>query len=197
MKNTLILLTLTVGLWVPAQAQRRTFGIKAGLGLTTWMCNSCFGAALNSVKPGPVLGMVASFPLGQRLRLQPELLYAQKGYQYRYTSFVHLDYLDLPLMLRYSPAASGVFLEAGPQVGWLPWPISFATSGSSLTLRSYDLGYAGGVGYQLRNGWSASLRYNGGLAPLYIEERDFYQNPIPRVRNAALQLAVTHLFARK
>ena len=195
MKNVLLPLALVAIGRAPALAQRPQYGVKAGLSLST--VTGGFGSALSTVKPGVILGAVASFPLGPRLSLRPELFFSQKGHQYSYSSSQAMDYVDLPVMLRFSPATSGVFAELGPQTGWLMYPRYLYTFDSSLTFRNFDVGYAGGVGYRLRGGWSFSLRYNGGFIPLIIEEEDFYQHPIPKVRNAALQLTASYVFARK
>lgn len=88
----------------------------------------------NKVQPGVALGFIANFPMGddQRLRLQPGAYFVQKGGGFSFDKDLlfqsgitdikikqRLNYLQIPLKLQYrfSEAATGLSVSAGPYLG--------------------------------------------------------------------------------
>ncbi|GGF26236.1 hypothetical protein GCM10011383_42210 [Hymenobacter cavernae] len=126
------------------------------------------------------------------------MLYIRKGFQLSTPSFtaqtsVRLHYLNLPLLAKIK--AGGLVLEAGPQLGYL---LSLRDYNPTLTLREqrsvdpyqrWELGYAAGISYELRNGLGIGARYNAGLT-------NVRQAP-NRIRNASFQLHLSYLVARR
>ncbi|MGV3538230.1 MAG: porin family protein [Rufibacter sp.] len=159
-------------------------------------------------------GVTANFDLSGDgfLSLQPELLYTQKGYQYSDEKFQvqgvdvkikgdrNFHYLDLPVLLRIN--AGGLFFEGGPQASYL---LSI-TDNSEVKmgddsyedtdriekddLAEFEIGYAAGIGYQLQNGLSLGVRYNGSINKLAKNDGDELAN----ARHSAFIVSIGFLF---
>lgn len=142
-------------------------------------------------------GIFIMHKIGDKLYMQPELLYSQKGYRYeidrknkgvfgdtiKYQEKNRIDYLEVPLLVKLE--AKGVYVEAGPQ-------FSFFLSGERTETRttntngtfSYhqnsrnlsrlvervDVGFAGGLGYQFESGLGLGARFNQGFRELIDKE---------------------------
>ncbi|MGY2131963.1 porin family protein [Hymenobacter sp. HD11105] len=111
--------------------------------------------------------------VGNLLQFHPELLYSQKGFQYKQSGAnqrTTLHYIDVPLLMRLN--AAGLLFEAGPQAGYR---VGRTTKGDvglpTGNTRRLDLGYVVGVGYELASGPNVGIRYNGGLRSLYGNDR--------------------------
>jgi hypothetical protein len=70
---------------------------------------------------GPVGGAFLSIPAGIYLGAQPELMFSQKGFTARgadatgtYSYLKKSDYIDLPLLIQFKPAAP-IYILAGPE----------------------------------------------------------------------------------
>jgi hypothetical protein len=179
------------------------FGIKVGLNLAT-----VTGTQFVDTKYvwGFNAGFMADFGLSEHFTFHPELLYSQKGAKGSYLDFSgaglseeeRTHYLDLPLLLR--ARASGFFVEAGPQLGYLLaqkstfttilpgfGPEVSTTTGTEGS-RRLDVGYVLGLGYALPQGWEIGLRYNGGFTDVQDPSAD------PQLRNSVFQLQAGYLF---
>lgn len=174
-----------------AQAQSVTFGVKAGgtLSSITQKDNDN-----NNYKFGGHGGVFANFGINDMFSVQPEVLYSMKGNKqetsgtlggttYKTDHMQTLNYIDVPVMVKVSTGDdnSGLFFEAGPQVGFLlsakdkydtsstTGSTTTATSGDTDnkdTFNTVDFGYAVGLGYQASSGPLVGLRYNGGLTDI-------------------------------
>src|SRR4051812_15287368 len=168
-KSILVLLALVLG-FTAAQAQRRgrggsnvSLGLKAGASLTNLTGPD---AVANDYRFGFHGGVFANIGLTSLFAFQPELLYSQKGGNYKNVTdaSLRLHYIDVPLAFHVN--TGGLFFEAGPQVGFLV--AAKSQSGSVSTdvkngLNTVDFGYLFGLGYQLKHGLGVGLRYNGGF----------------------------------
>lgn len=112
-----------------AHAQAREAGLKVGGGNSSMLFffGSCppeagFGcvesAQPNQPRRGVVAGAFVRFTLHRGLSVQPELLYAQKGYEVTGPT-LHLSYVEVPILFRAdlrAPDARGLrpFLYGGP-----------------------------------------------------------------------------------
>ncbi|MGI4873501.1 MAG: porin family protein [Janthinobacterium lividum] len=156
MKKLLMLPLLLGAACSPASAQTGPFhyGIKVGGNLSTYDGGNG-GQYSAGYKPSFSAGVVGNYHLAQRLALQVEVLYSQKGvfvdnYRYRYytptsplgvltTSRYRstLAYLDVPLLAKVSTglAGRGLYLEIGPQLslplGQREYVATFNDSGSN------------------------------------------------------------------
>jgi hypothetical protein len=170
---SLLTLALAASSAGAAKAQGARFGLKAGASYTSVVGQNVAGA---SHKWGFHGGVLVNFKLNDRFSLQPEVLYSQKGTKGDGSrNRINLRYVDLPVLLRAGTGLGGLFVEVGPQLGYLAasdarldsrTPLTRVTSDFAGSYPAFDLGYAAGVGYQLANGLGVGLRYNGGFTPV-------------------------------
>jgi hypothetical protein len=202
MKKVLLASALLALAATAAQAQRATFGLKAGASLT----NAVGGPSYFKNKFGFHGGLVANLPLSDMFSIQPEVLYSMKGYKFdgadpmgaSLRSAQTLHYLDVPVLARLN--TGGLFFEAGPQIGYLVAAKFSRDGNANLPATSYssrygykkvDFGYAAGLGYQLPGGPGIGLRYNGS----FNDFTKFYD--AGGVRNSAFQLYLSYMLGGK
>ena len=186
-----------------AQAQI-TFGARAGLNLT-----NVWGDDTDDIKfkPGFQIGVVADYALSNELSIQPGLLFAQQGFQFKedndYDKYT-LNYLQIPINAQYKLDLGGMkaFVQAGPYLGFgiggkNKWKydgekdddkIKFG-NGNDDNFSPLDFGLGLGVGLQFSN-IQVGVGYNLGLAN--ITHKDYKDNF--KVRNMGLALTVTCFF---
>ena len=209
MKKTILSLALLASTAVAANAQGITFGVKAGGTLSSTTQKN---TDTSKNKFGGHGGVFANFGINDMFSIQPELLYSMKGNKIEGSSTTNgvtttakgtqdLNYIDVPVMIKVSTGDnnSGLFFEAGPQVGFLinakVEDERTITSGSSTAtskvsgdnkaaFNPVDFGYAVGLGFQAESGPLVGLRYNGGITDLYKN------NSGNALRNDAFQLYV-------
>jgi hypothetical protein len=90
----------------PAAAQERGigFGVKGGVNLATQSTAGTAGSTPLDTRTGILAGGFVTVPLGSRLDLQAEGLYALKGAKLTFQgigSTLALDYLEVPLLARW------------------------------------------------------------------------------------------------
>jgi hypothetical protein len=142
-------------------------------------------------------GLMLTHKVGDKLYIQPELLYSQKGYRYRidrnnkgvygdtirYQEKNKIDYLELPLLAKIE--ANGIYIEVGPQFSFFLNGKRtetrttnsnglISTHGNSRNLNfivdKFDIGFLGGVGYQFKSGLGIGARYNQSFKELIDKE---------------------------
>ncbi|MGY2134386.1 porin family protein [Hymenobacter sp. HD11105] len=165
-----------------AHAQGVQFGVKAGVGEATYighrkeLLEAEYQADMHAIH-GFYGGLSLTIPFRHHpfFAFQPELVYVRHGFELArkvrpYTWTERDSYLELPLLVRYT--RYGFFAEAGLQVGYFLHNRSHINDGG--TPYSYSLrpspsetlskGITVGVGYQLRTGPLAGIRYTVGSA---------------------------------
>ena len=213
MKKTILSLALLAFSGIAAHAQTAAttndnhFGVKVGGSLTNFVGSDVSSSSSNKI--GFHGGFVANIALGNRLSVQPELLYSMKGAKdevslggttIKATQTLH--YIELPILLK--AKFNQFFVEAGPQAGVL-FDASVKTEGgsSSATESNKDqfnevlFGYAAGFGYQLESGLMLGLRYNGDFNNV---TRGVTANNVKtqaNARNSAFQVYVGYTFGNK
>jgi Outer membrane protein beta-barrel domain len=191
---TALLLPLLLGV-ASAQAQSVRFGLKAGVNYSTLTSIiSPLDTDRLARKPGLLIGGTANFAINQRFSVQPELLFSMQGAQASSNSDFkyNLNYLSLPIIGRLK--VSGLFFEAGPQLGLL---LSAHNKQNAYSrniqpgMKKLDLGYAAGLGYALSDNIEVGFRYQGGVSKIfdyYISEDASLDNRTPR--NSTLQVHI-------
>lgn len=200
MRKSFLLLGLCLGTIGAAQAQSIKYGVKAGASLTN-VTGSDSGDLAN--KFGFNGGVLANFGLNDMFSIQPEVLYSMKGFKDKNDDSNHanLDYIDIPVLVKVATGATGLFFEAGPQVGFLT--SAKVTAGPlSVDFKDYfnsvDFGYAAGIGFQAASGPMVGLRYNGGLTNIGKNGTiNGFQVSSGNAKNSAFQLYVGFLFGGK
>ncbi len=218
MKRILILFVLLTAGW-PATYAQMTVGGKAGLNVSTitdanqtLMNKPTEGLDIDyEYRLGMHIGGYAHYRFSSTFGLQTELLYSQMGYKETIPVTDHggkayanatakglLHYLTLPVLLRFTVPRTGLFLEAGPQAGFLlgnklsfSAEISEGTEGSiskkgGIDAKAFDLSAVAGIGYRMNNGLSLSARYIHGFK---TSDRGF----IPAIsQNRAFQFSIAY-----
>ena len=186
MKNTLLVLTISIGsvLTLSAQEQRTEseshispkFGIKAGLNLSNLYVDNVQD---ENIKLGLNVGLLAKIPLVRGLSIQPELLYSSKGAKLIYDNIIqgkgeyrfNLNYVELPV-LGVINLAKKLNLHAGGYVAYLAsanikdmndnGTVTDITEFNAENFNRIDYGLIGGLGLDVQN-FTIGARYNYGL----------------------------------
>ncbi|RRD79617.1 porin family protein [Tannerella forsythia] len=218
MKRILILFVLLTAGW-PATYAQMTVGGKAGLNVSTITDVSLtfMDKPMEKIdidyeyRLGMHVGGYAHYRFSSTFGLQTELLYSQMGYKetipvtdYGGKAYANatakglLHYLTLPVLLRFTVPRTGLFLEAGPQAGFLLGnKLSFSADISEeingniskkggIDAQTFDISAVAGIGYRMNNGLSVSARYIHGFK---TSDRRF----IPAIsQNRAFQFSIAY-----
>ena len=149
-------------------------------------------------------GVLANFGINDMISIQPEVLYSMKGAKYDgigNDTKTNLGYIDVPVLVKVATGATGLFFEAGPQVGFL-LSSKAESGGVSVDFKDYtksvDFGYAAGLGFQAESGPMVGLRYNGGFTKVGKDgSLGGLTVAAAETRNSAFQLYVGFLFGGK
>jgi hypothetical protein len=158
------------------------FGLRAGVNLTTVnMSESAVPLAEGRVtgansKTAYNAGILVNIPLGtSSFRFQPEVNFSSQGARLfgnnnSYSYEQDLNYLNIPLNFQWV-AKNGIFVQTGPQVGFLMSANTKDASGAGApanmenkaSFDKTDIAWTAGVGYLSRAGIGFDARYNLGL----------------------------------
>ena len=209
MKKILLFLLAALS-FSSAQAQMPQIGVKLGVNYSN-LAGDLQHEDINENKLGFVGGIGTNIPLISDgfLSLSPEILYSQKGYQYRDEEFeignvvykrkgdIRYEYIDVPVLLKVN--VGGLFFEAGPLASYLlgirdnteekigNQDYEKTTVVSKGNLNKFEIGYAAGIGYLTPLGITANLRYNGSISHLAKEDND---DELGNARHSLFQLTV-------
>lgn len=210
-KSMLIICALFVSVTVMAQTEKVKLGVKAGLNISSLTFDE---SELNSsTKTGFTAGIMAEIPLAKNFSLQPELLYSQQGTKIsfedqdvtnsHYKSTITLNYLNIPVMLKYY-VLKGLSVQAGPQIGILlkannKYQDNFLgyDNHESFDLKDYSTGIDTsvnlGLGYQFKNKFYTDLRYNISYSNVFKEGdvNHFINNDM---KNRVFQITIGYFF---
>jgi len=123
MKSRIFILTAALAaLGTVTQAQKTTFGIRAGVNFTNLNGKDEAGTKYdNKLKTGYHAGVTADIPVASEFFVQPGLLFSTKGTKFPNSDgTVGLSYLEVPVNFLYKPALSGghLLLGFGPYFGY-------------------------------------------------------------------------------
>lgn len=169
MKNVIASAILIITLSGVANAQRLTFGGKAGANLTK-ISGEAFKEGFNL---GYNLGLFAEFDLSKKWGIQPELVWNQinthraSGINSALndwkdnTGTIQLKYITIPILLRYNIGRL-ITLNLGPQFGILSAKDKTLWSNSKEAFKNGDFSLVGGAQINLKK-LRVYGRYNIGL----------------------------------
>ncbi len=201
--------TLHCSLAQTAKTSKLRWGIKSGFNFsnTTNGLNSNLNVFKNpSIRGAVYLGAFTQLHLAEKLILQPELVYSPEGSlqegqlgannTYVLVTTLKLNYLNIPLMLQYN-LTGGLYLEAGPQIGFLlkarnrfanppSGPSSETDIKSNFSGTNFSLG--AGLGYNFKNGFGISGRYVAGLSNI--------RTAAPEMKLNTIQIGTHYRFAK-
>lgn len=176
MKKLLMLLACSA-LSLSAFSYGLSYGVKAG-----WNYSNIRSSSLNTeARQGFHAGLYGNFKL-PILAIQPEILYSQKGYKVAGGSDIRMDYIDIPVMLKFSilPVLS---IDAGPQFSYLIKTQDLADGITLPAVPTFNTSqFDGAVGVSAKI-WrvGASARYIFGLQEL---------ESLNKSKNSLLQLSL-------
>lgn len=167
MKRIFLLLAF-VGTFAAANAQTRV-GLKGGINVADRGGEDADG---HDAKLGFHIGGFASFGVGNKFSVQPELLFSTQGSKVEVPGDdykVRLNYINIPVMLKYE-IVDGLYAQAGPQFGFL---VTAKTKRGDVTvdindnIKKFDLGLGLGAGYQFPSSpFGIDARYIFGMSRL-------------------------------
>ncbi|MDP4216364.1 MAG: porin family protein [Bacteroidota bacterium] len=220
-KFTLLLIFVCASI-TTASAQVE-FGLKGGLNESEIMTSDQQFVVVNGntqqlrnfPRVGFHGGVLVSIPLSKKFSFQPEAMFSTQGangkptlgYLVSATEEYRFNYIDVPLLLKYT-FPSGLFLETGPQIGYLvSVDIDEDVVGSYYTshyhpksqYKSTDLSWALGAGYLSPVNIGFDIRYNLGLTDFSNGSPAGMQStPVQNgsVRNSVIQIGVFYLFGK-
>ena len=189
---------------VHAQTQ---FGLRGGLNYTTVEpVGDPVGSLYNAkYKPTFHIGVFGKIGLSDKLSLNPDLLYTDKGFWSEGMenatpagdATLHLRYINLPVLLGYKVGDKLTF-KLGPELGYL---LSARSTFDSETINveylwenKLDFGLAAGIDYALSDKVSLELRYTRGFSSVIGDFIDIGR-PEPSgtsFQNRSLQLSLAY-----
>lgn len=173
-----------------AEAQTLHGGIKGGLNLAnipTLADESDTEGVDSRYRKGIVVGGFATIRLTDWIAFQPEVLYTQKGVEFKESDFtnefkLHTDYVDVPLLLRFQQASGrGVYALAGPSLNLnVSAKSTFEDDEEDFKdeVESFEAGVVLGAGFQLSN-FLIEARFTEGLTNIVKnpdDSDDSYRN---------------------
>jgi hypothetical protein len=161
-------LVLLAGLSFATAHAQFAFGIKGGANISN--VNSGQFTGTNSLV-GFNAGAYLKLPLGHGLSIQPEVFYSSQGFKQSDggagTATYTEGYINVPVLLKYTHV-TGVFIETGPQIGFLASAKASAQGVSvdwKKDLNSSDFSWVVGIGVKIpATPISLDARYNFGLS---------------------------------
>jgi hypothetical protein len=142
------------------------FGLKGGANISN--VNGSDVSGTNSLV-GFNVGAYLKLPVTGHLAIQPELVYSGQGFKETtsgVTATQHENYINIPVLLKYH--IMGVFVETGPQAGFL---VSAKVSQQGVSIddkasfNSADFSWVFGAGVKIpMTPISLDARYNLGLS---------------------------------
>jgi hypothetical protein len=169
------------------------FGIKGGYNHSNFIYS---GSGLGDVgsRTDFNAGIFASIPLCKHFLLQPELIYSGQGIGATDSipENIYNNYLNVPVLFKYQHP-TGIFVESGPQIGFLlsgqVQTVNMSFSSKSST-ESTDFSWVFGLGYKIPVvNLGIDCRYNLGLTN--IAKANYYSET---AKNAVFQLDLFYEF---
>jgi hypothetical protein len=176
-----------------ATAQEPSWGLKGGINLATLSSDEEPSPDLN-YRVGLVAGGFFTWPVGARFDIQPEGLFSQQGAtgdEEGIDAKIKLDYLVVPILMRYKTATSGgaLVLFAGPSLGVkLSAKATAESAGQSFTddidelIETFDYGIVFGGGFEAGR-FTIDGRYTWGFGNVNADPDD-----TAKVRNRVISI---------
>ena len=148
-----VLLILGIG---TSQAQLLKFGVKGGLNFANYTGGDVEGYDFKTITSYHA-GVVAEIKLFENFALQPELLYSTQG-----SKNLKLEYLSVPVLLKFYMVSDTFSFELGPQFSVLINDDAPKTFDS----KTADLATVFGLGYNLTDTIFVQGRYVYGVSEI-------------------------------
>lgn len=134
-------------------AQDMNFGVKAGVNMASAKFD-VGGGSVSESGTGFFVGGLAEFSIGEKMKLQPELLY-----QILTISDADFSFINVPVIFKYY-VTDEIAVNAGPAIQYfLDGDKVFEAADESTFKVNLDFGGS----YDITENFEASLRYSAGL----------------------------------
>ncbi|HEV3413932.1 MAG TPA: porin family protein [Puia sp.] len=182
-------LVLLAGISFATAHAQLAFGIKGGANISNVNGSQVSGT---SSLVGFNAGAYLKLPLTHHLTIQPEVVYSGQGFKATYSGIetnIHSNYINVPVLLKYH--MMGVFIETGPQIGFLATAKS-TTQGVTLddkkNYNSSDFSWVIGAGVKIpMTPISLDARYNFGLSNI---DNNSYTGDNLTIHNGSFQIGI-------
>lgn len=204
MKKFITLLACVSALSYAGNAQV-SFGPAVGLNLANNGQKMAGTKISTKMVTGVHVGGVAKINFTDNLFLMPGVFFSTKGSKFDVGGAdmkTSLSYIEIPVNLGYSIASTGIFITAGPYLGYAVGGkfkvgdesenIKFGSDETKDDLKPMDLGINVGAGYQLPLGIFVKAQYGIGLANLAPGG-----NSDNSIKNSVIGITVGMLFGGK
>ncbi|MFZ4678993.1 MAG: porin family protein [Flavobacterium sp.] len=166
-------------------------GIKGGLNVSNLMGD--VDDLDLGIRTSVHIGMLAEIIVSDKFSIQPELLYSGQGTTVGSVpgfSRYKLNYITLPVLAKF-PVLKGLYLETGPQVGFLISAKNKTNDSNDKIkgIKTLDFGLNAGLNYEFKNGVFIQGRYNLGLTDTGATGDDN-----KRASNSVIQFSLGCLF---
>lgn len=167
MKKKLFLVLCIICTFFQSEAQVH-FGVKAGYNLSDIYLSGTNVTSEVKSKSGFNAGVFSTIQLSKLFTIQPEVYYSEQGAQRKDSSAnLNYNYLNVPVLIKYQ-LYSGIFIETGPQIGFLLNSSYKSTTFSedlNFISKSTAFSWAFGAGYKLSSiNLGFDIRYNLGIS---------------------------------
>jgi len=168
MKKNLITICVILIATVSSNAQILKLGIKGGINYAN-QTGTDITVNSNNYKSEAItnyhFGLIAELPLGEKLAIQPEVLYSTVGANYKATGVIsdinnELGYISVPVLAKINLSKT-ISLDFGPQASFL---LNKKNNVSINDTKSFDFGAAAGLGIKITKGIFLQGRYVVGLS---------------------------------
>ena len=145
-------------------SQEFNFGFKGGLNISnTWFDVNDFKS---KGRAGGHLGLFSEIEFSQRIHMQLEAFYSREG-----DENVYLDYINVPLLLKVYPIKNRLYIETGPQLGFLQ-----EVEGNDEGITKTNIVINLGAGYESKSGLFIGIRYGLGIRSL-LQDKVIIETP--------------------
>lgn len=193
MKKLFIVTAIYTVLQSSGTAQNTRFGLQAGALMSNYTVKVMDYNLSASSRVGITAGVIADFPLGKNVSIQPAINYVQYGSkagrenEYDEEEKLRVNALEVPINLLYKSAAGKgkLYIGAGPAIsfhtsgkhtvtgpdGTLDESLKFGSEGDS-DFKSMFVSLNFTTGYSFANGLNLSLNFNTGLTDIEVGDSD-------------------------
>lgn len=178
----IVCLVITGGLF--AQDKAFSWGVKAGLNLSTYTGKDVSGAKM---KAGFNAGVVTEIRCAEKFSVGPELVYSLQGAK-NSEATMNASYINLPIMAKYY-VIKNLSINLGPQIGYAVSINGKEKGGSSEKLdkdlyNAFDFSVGVGATYNFGK-FFAEARYNQGFTKVIKDVKNY---------NSTIQVGVGYKF---
>jgi len=143
------------------------FGIRAGYNLSSVISSGAYVINTQQAKSGFNAGVFSSIHLFNTFFLQPEISYSNQGSKSNDSAAkTNYNYMNVPVLFKYEHH-SRIFLETGPQIGFLlnsKYKSDTYSQDLKSVSKSNEFAWVFGAGYKLSAiPLGIDVRYNYGL----------------------------------